>query len=1100
MRISNDDLADDEFSQRIAAFDDALVRGEPAAGDAVDEALAPELKSRLERAQHCLRTLNDAWRRPETDQAGQSWTDTLPHFDKLVEGEPMVQVGRFRIVRELGRGGYGVVFLAVDQLLGREVALKVPRSEALLTPQLRRRFLREAVATANLSHPSLLSVYEAGEIGPFCYIASAYFPGKSLAELLTAGHKPGSYRAVAELIARIADGVEHAHAHGVLHRDIKPSNVLLEFDPPTDAQAGKFSGAVFSHPRLTDFGLAKLMDGHRDSLHTPSATIIGTPGYMAPEQAAGNLDEVGPRADIYSLGAMLYELITGRPPVVATAGRAAMKEVLLEEPPLPRKLAPCVPRDLEAVCLRALEKDPARRYANAAALAADLRRFAAGEATEARPLGRARRIVRCVRRQLALATLLSIVAVGIVTIPLAAWWHYSQLALVALSAEQERIVAETLRREAEAREQDLRRRYYVASVRLADESLRKGNPRQATELLSSQQPRPGEADLRGFAWHYLLRMSRGAPLVLAKESQEVRKLTFSGDGKLLAAAGRFGSLKIWNVAARQAAVLPEQEGATISIAFSPDGKTLVSAGSDGAIYLWDVTKLKVRKVIRASSQEINCLVFTADGSFLAAAGRDGAIRIWKTSDWSEQVELPGHQGEVQALAFSPNGTLLASGGADRRVLVWTVGSAEKPLRLAREEGAIPCLGFSHDGAMLVTTSDDRSVKLWDVATGTLKVSLPGHAARVKFAEFSHDDKSLVTLSTDGLIRIWDSQSGTLQRLERGHDEQAVCATFSPRDLVLATSSAGGDIKLWDLTQPSDQQVLPETAAQPWSLSFSHDNRSLAVGGVEGSVSLFDVQRGALRLESREHTDRVMSVAFSPDDRRLASSSLDGTVRIWDPATAKVVQVLKGHQDGALSAAFSKGGDRVATASGAGAIVLWNAQTAAREIELQGHTGPASALVFADDGKLLASGGYDGTIKLWNLASPGQPIELAGAKGKIESIDVSPRSMMLAAGGDSKTVYVWNIATRKLIASSTAHRSPILSLSFGPTGRSLVTADKSGVVKLWNAAALGELVTLADSKHEVAATAFSPDGLMLATGSRSPNGRGAIVLWFADARP
>lgn len=374
-----------------------------------------DLAARLRRAVRSLRLLEAVW--PEhTD----GLSDVTAAADVGLE-----RLGRFRIVRPLGRGGHGVVYQARDPLLGRDVALKIPRLAGLLCPELRGRFLREARLAAGLSHPNLVPLFEAGAVGPACYLASAYCPGPNLAAWQRQWARPVDPRAAARLIATLADAVGFMHERGILHRDLKPANILLEPPAAPDRAGGDAElGLADFTPKLTDFGLAKELSAGPEE--TPAGAVLGTPFYMAPEQAEGRVGDIGPHTDLYGLGAVLYELLTGRPPFQGRSDLDTLLKVLAQEPAPPRRLRPGVPRDLEAVCLCCLERDPRRRYGSAAALADDLRRFLAGEPVLARPAGVARRLAKWYARRPLVAGLLTTLAVVFLAGFAAVLWQWQR--------------------------------------------------------------------------------------------------------------------------------------------------------------------------------------------------------------------------------------------------------------------------------------------------------------------------------------------------------------------------------------------------------------------------------------------------------------------------------------------------------------------------------------------------------------------------------------------------------------------------------------------------------------------------------------------------
>lgn len=438
-----DDVDDDSFAELLAAADEALAAGETPHAPAV----TPDLGGRLQRGLACVQLLRD--RRGVRKKHNPASED---------ETETSERIGRFQLRRELGRGGFGVVLLAYDPRLRRDVALKVPRADVLVTPELRERFQREARAAAGLDHPNIVPVFDAGEVGPVCYIASLYCPGVTLAQWLRQRTEPVPFVVAAEMIAAMADGVQHAHDHGVVHRDLKPANVLLpgikgQESGVSDQESGASTLDVLAPdpcpltPKITDFGLAKLLDAAADG-PTRTGAVLGTPSYMAPEQAGGKADGAGPACDVCALGAILYECLTGRPPFVGETDLDTLQQVRAAEPVPPRRLRPKTPRDLETVCLKSLEKDPTKRYSSAGELAADLQRFVAGEPVRARPVGAAGRLWRRCRRRPLVAGLVAALGLALALGVAGVTWQWRRAEARGDQARADQARAETSLREA----------------------------------------------------------------------------------------------------------------------------------------------------------------------------------------------------------------------------------------------------------------------------------------------------------------------------------------------------------------------------------------------------------------------------------------------------------------------------------------------------------------------------------------------------------------------------------------------------------------------------------------------------------------------------
>jgi WD40 repeat protein/tRNA A-37 threonylcarbamoyl transferase component Bud32 len=970
--------------------------------------------------------------------------------------------GDYELLEKIAAGGMGVVYKARQRSLNRVVAVKMIQPGRLAGEEMVLRFRAEAEAAASLQHPHIVAIHETGECGGQHYFSMDYVAGTNLADAVRSQSLP-PVRA-AQVLKAITEAVHYAHQKGILHRDLKPSNIILD-------EAGE--------PHVTDFGLAKRLGG--DSELTLTGQVLGSPGFMPPEQATGQPSRVDVRSDVYGLGAILYYVLTGRPPFQAATLTDTLKQLNEAEPISPRLLNPSVPKDLATICLKCLEKEMPRRYPSAQGLTEELGRFLRGEPILARPIGLVGKAGRWCRRNPRLAGMTAALVLSLGLGLMAVLYQWQQAERQRLSAVANELLA--------------RQNAYAADMLLAQHALTVNNRALAVSLLDKHRPRgkaesrkqKAEIDLRHWEWRYLWQLCQGDEwFTLHQYPVSVGPLALSKDGKVLALR------------------------------------------KGGEVALWDLDiKRPLRELPNAAT---GALAFSPTGSLLAVGSRDAAgqpgIDLWDVSTGQLTKTLP-HKAEVRSVAFSPDAKLLATFDNRGGVAVVELGFGNTltnfDLRPPRHRPA-GVVAFSPDGSRLAVGEDYGGIHLLSLRAGTVvQVQMPFNDGTSTLV-FS-PDADVLAAAFGAIICLYDARSGEALGQLTNHTEWVSGLAFTPDGRQLASASSDGTIRIWSVADRSELRCLWSSREGLAGLALLPDGKTLVSGGWAGSVCFWDAAGSHQALahtnlaisfgfESQADVARAgyapgaldpkvvrrLGVAFAPDSRTFITTDPNGILGVWEVQPLRQIETLSALGSNHWGVALSADGRWLAAGDTGGKLTIWDWTTRravtnlALPFEWFGH------LRFSRSGHyLLAWVVFNETVvqtRIWQIGDWHEIPLTQRQSDRLWSKDLSYDDRLLATGYADGAVKLWQFPSGEWEATFTNHSAGVFETLFSPDGRVLISTSWDTSIRLCDVATRRKLATLRGHSSIVWGAALSPDGRRLATGGSSS--RDAVKLWDLEA--
>jgi len=1026
--------------------------------------------------------------------------------------------GDYEIRGKLGSGAMGVVYKARQISLNRTVALKMIRAGELADEEELRRFQNEAEAVARLDHPGIVPIFEVGQFEEQHYFSMKLVAGESLDKHLK--EHAADPRRAARLVSVAAGAIHHAHQRGILHRDLKPANVLV------DAQ---------EQPHITDFGLAKRVEG--DSELTQSGAILGTPAYMAPEQASGKRGAVTTSTDVYGLGAILFALLAGRAPFCGTTVLDTLEQVRERPPDSLRKLNPRVPRDLEVICLKCLAKDPRRRYASADALAEDLTHWLAGEPIAARPVGSAARLWMWCRRNPVVAAAAGLMAASLVVVAVLSLFYAGQQARLAqaktLYAEEQQLrateqiaamaritlLAQQLQQESQALRSSLaesNRRLAMLNFERGQTAFEQGEIGRG--LLWMVETLRNATEAGDPAWKHAALANLSAWRPLYPKLKEVHAdAGFESTVAYQRFLGRrFGVDIIFLTSTSSSVRLPDMSfrdlmdqswnlaNAASVLSISPDGKIILTGAGQPVTRLRDATTSTPIGQPMEHQGKVCAGRFSPDGKTVLTVSSDNTVRLWDADSGRligepmkhafDVVNSPGPT--IQTVVISPNGkTILTVNGPFNEVLLWDMATTRligSGGRLPGLDSRVACVAFSPEGKTVLTGSHLGDAQLWDAATGHPIGQPVRHQAAITAVAFSPNGRIILTRTKD-TIRLWDATTWSTGQI----DDQERYVVVAPSDAKVRTGldeRGRGSSRRWTAAfgQPIGQPLRHN--APVLAVAFSADGKTALTGSRDGTARLWDADTGRPIGKPLEHRAPVWALASSPDGKAILTGGGTKGVRRWSAATGSPIGKALVHEGYVTAMVFDPDGD-VALAVGADGVArladIDKGWAIGRPLE---HQGSVLAVAFSRDGKTILTAGADGAVRLWDALSGqaiGQPFQ---QRVVVLGATFSPDGRTILTGADDGTARLWDISTGQSVGQPLKHRGPIVAVAFSPDGKTILTGSYDKTARLWDTATGRPIGRPLEHQAAILAVAFSPDGKTVLTGSQDKTAQ----LWNVPA--
>lgn len=1070
--------------------------------------------------------IEETGRDSQTDpvSTGNSSTDRI-HSVVPHSGTDGRYFGDYELLDELASGGMGTVFRARQTRLNRIVAIKMIRVGQFASETDVERFYTEAESAANLDHPGIISVYEVGEQDGQHYFSMRLIENGNLSRWIDDCHSAEAGGGLnqkdqndcARILASVARAIHFAHQRRILHRDLKPSNILLD-------EQGQ--------PYVTDFGLAQQIA--TDSRLTASGTLVGTPSYMAPEQASGNRGALTTSTDVYGLGAILYEMLTGKPPFAGETPVDTVMQVLDSEPRKPSSWC-SVDRDLETICLRCLEKDPTQRYGSAETLADDLERWSKREPIQARRAGLIERAVKWSRRKPLVAGMTVLLAIVATIGFLAVYWQWHETKLALELAHQNAIAEATAR----------------------------------APVLTPRR-------------------------VLAHDDA-VLSSVFSHDGSRVLTASHDKTAVIWDAMTGERIALLQGHTAVLSQAkFSPDGRRILTVSHDATSHysyvdpvgsmltswrsghlgdatarIWDAATGKELAVLSGHTSEVTDASFSPDGARVITCSYDKTARLWDAATGAELLRLDGHESAILSAVFSPDGQHIltsslgiefelkshADGGhsagsssvnEDDIARVWDAATGRELFGLRNSGSSSRARAvYSPDGRWIATAAErSGNLALWDANSGKRVASLVGHTHEVNRIRFTRDSLRLVTASSDATSRIYEVPNGTLIATMTGHEESVLDARFSADGRRVVTASADGSVRVWEADSGKGLALLKGHEDRVYSAAFSPDGLLVTTASMDGTAAIWrSATLEQLAVNLNGHHGAVTSVEFSPDGRRALTASRDGSARLWDAASGETLAVLSGHssEDQELRdrllrdvrcAKFSPDGKKILTGTEEthatitpfllgspkklpfNPVRLFDGETGTETVQMDGLDCGVQFTAFSPDGSLVvstpdaqirlytktrtgmsssSSRSQSTSVRILNVRTGEEVYELTGHTGVVQMAAFSPNGRHLATI-DQQQVRLFDLETGRQIAQCPDRIGPQQQIEYRADGTQLLCRGWNRIAYILDVKDLSVIRELSGHEETLTDARFSPTGQLIATASAD----GTARIWNADS--